>query len=393
MEELICKEENCNSIAKYNLIKQKPALYCSKHKKVEMVNISIKYCIENDCYYTPSFNYENLPKRFCKTHKKNNMINVKHKKCEFIEDNKKCTFIASYNLKNQTAKFCKSHKTDEMVDSRHKVCIFEKCDKRPLYNYNGKTPLYCKDHKNNDMTDVNNKIKCMTTVEECGKSPTYNYEGLPPRYCTEHKEKEMIDLKHPKCKYMHNTVQCKNIATYSYKNNKNRIYCNLHKKDNMENPACSKCTNCKLFYVTHKTNYLCSYCNTDKPSKQKSKEKIIKELFEKHKLNFVYNKKVANECCYDYYPDFLFDCNYYYVIVEVDENAHNQYDKECELIRMNNIQMSIGLPCKFIRYNPDNKKFSKEEKEEKLIKILKEYLNKNYEELKTEEPLYLYYEN
>jgi len=393
MNELICKEENCSTSAKYNVLFQKPALYCCKHKKDGMVNISTKYCIENDCYLTPSFNYENLPKRFCKIHKKDNMINVKHKKCEFNEDNNKCTFIASYNLKNQPAKFCKIHKTDEMVDSRHKLCIFENCDKRPLYNDNGKTPLYCKDHKNNDMTDVNNKIKCMTTVEECGKSPTYNYEGLPPRYCTQHKEDGMIDSKHSKCKYMNNTVQCKNIAYYSYKNTKVRIYCNLHKKDNMENLSCTKCTNCKLFYVTNKTNYLCSYCNTNKPKIQLTKELNVKKLFDKHNLIYTYNKYIQNDCCYKYRPDFVFDCITFFIIVEVDENAHKQYDKNCELIRMNNIQMSIGLPCKFIRYNPDNKKFSKEEKEEKLIKILKEYLNKNYEELKTEEPLYLYYEN
>lgn len=397
MDELICKEENCSKSAKYNVLFQKPPLYCSKHKKDGMVNISTKYCIENDCYSTPSFNYENLPKRFCKTHKKDGMENVKHKKCEFVDnDNKKCTLVASYNEKNKPPKFCKAHKTENMVDSRHKMCIAENCDKRPLYNTNGKTPLYCKEHKEDDMKDVNNKIKC--DIIGCGKSPTYNFEGLLPRYCTKHRKDGMIDLKHPKCKYIDNqtNVICNSKAYYSYKNDnidKKRVYCNLHKNDNMVNFSAKKCKNCDLFYVIKKTNYLCSYCNTNKPKIQLTKELNVKKLFDKHNLIYTYNKYIQNDCCYKYRPDFVFDCITFFIIVEVDENAHKQYDKNCELIRMNNIQMSIGLPCKFIRYNPDNKKFSKEEKEEKLIKILKEYLNKNYEELKTEEPLYLYYEN
>jgi len=391
MDELKCKEEDCSSIAKYNVLKQKPALYCFKHKKDGMINISTKYCIENDCYLTPSFNFENLPKRFCKTHKKDGMENVKHKKCEFVDkDNKKCTLVASYNEKNKPAKFCKTHKTENMVDSRHKMCIVEDCNKRPLYNTNGKTPLYCKEHKEDDMKDVNNKIKCI--IPDCNKSPTYNSDGLPARYCTTHKEDGMIDCKHSKCKYMENMIQCKNIAYYSYKNNPTRIYCNLHKKDNMVNLSCTKCKNCNLFYVTKQTNYLCSYCNPVKSKREKTKENEIKKLLKTHNIEFINDKQIKNECCYKYRPDFLIDCNTYFVIVEVDENAHKHYEKECELIRMNNIQMSIGLPCKFIRYNPDNKKFTKTEKETTLIDKVKEYLNKNLDELQTESPEYLYYE-
>ena len=43
---------------------------------------------------------------------------------------------------------------------------------------------------------------------------------------------------------------------------------------------------------------------------------------------------------------------------------------------MNNISIGLGLPCKFIRYNPDNKNFKKREKQEKLINILNENLYK-----------------
>jgi hypothetical protein len=53
---------------------------------------------------------------------------------------------------------------------------------------------------------------------------------------------------------------------------------------------------------------------------------------------------------------------------------------------MNNISIGLGLPCKFIRYNPDNKNFKKQEK---LINILNENLYK--EMLDNIEVQYLFY--
>lgn len=109
----------------------------------------------------------------------------------------------------------------------------------------------------------------------------------------------------------------------------------------------------------------------------------------KHDFKFTSDKTFINDCCLRYRPDFLFDCGSYYLIVECDEDAHNQYDKECEIIRMNNISSGLGLPTKFIRYNPDNKEFNKKHKENVLVNTIKENIDKEFiEDLL---PIYLFY--
>jgi hypothetical protein len=52
----------------------------------------------------------------------------------------------------------------------------------------------------------------------------------------------------------------------------------------------------------------------------------------------------------------MIDCDSYFLIIEVDENQHNRYEKECEEPRMNMITQSLGMPTFWIRYNPDDYK-------------------------------------
>lgn len=130
-----------------------------------------------------------------------------------------------------------------------------------------------------------------------------------------------------------------------------------HDKQKYQCISCSPdtkyyCISCSLFGgVSKQNNYLCSYCNTDKPSRKKTKEERVKQLLLDNNLEFIHDKMITNVCCLKYRPDFLFDCVNYYLILECDENGHSQYEQSCEIIRMNNI--CIGLPTKFIRYNPD----------------------------------------
>ena len=56
---------------------------------------------------------------------------------------------------------------------------------------------------------------------------------------------------------------------------------------------------------------------------------------------------------------------------------------------MNHISIGIGLPTKFIRYNPDKKGVSKQIKEDSLIDCLKQELEKDY--LNDLQPIYLFY--
>lgn len=149
------------------------------------------------------------------------------------------------------------------------------------------------------------------------------------------------------------------------------------------------CTSCRLFIVTKKNNYLCSYCNPNTSKNKKTKENRLKEFLIKNNITFIQDKMIKNDCCLKYRPDFLIDCNSYFIILECDENGHEQYDKECEVIRMNNIASGLGLPTKFIRYNPDKKGIRINKKEELLLETVNKYLNKDF--LEDLEIVYLFY--
>ncbi len=130
------------------------------------------------------------------------------------------------------------------------------------------------------------------------------------------------------------------------------------------------CLSCRSFVVNKSNNYLCSYCNPIKKIKQKNKEIKLKKWLDSENYIITYNKRCQiNNKCY-MYPDFLINCNAYYLIIECDEFAHKSYSYIDERIRENNIYKALGLPCVFIRYNPDNKKI----KEKTKLIILKSYI-------------------
>ena len=54
------------------------------------------------------------------------------------------------------------------------------------------------------------------------------------------------------------------------------------------------------------------------------------------------------------YPDIRFDCNWFQLIVEIDEFQHRGKDYSCDERRMYDIIAKLGMSCVFIRYNPDN---------------------------------------
>jgi len=139
----------------------------------------------------------------------------------------------------------------------------------------------------------------------------------------------------------------------------------------------NKCRNCKLFYVRKENKFLCSYCNPDKTTRRKTKELKVKTFLEENNYKFIYNKKCNLDIsCQTYFPDFLIDKGTFFLIIECDEDAHNSYDKDCERIRENNICFSLGLPCVFLRFNPDKKKIKTKTKQKILKSYIEYYKNK-----------------
>jgi len=54
-------------------------------------------------------------------------------------------------------------------------------------------------------------------------------------------------------------------------------------------------------------------------------------------------------------PDLLLDLGYQVIIIEIDENQHNNYDCSCDNKRLMEISQDLGFrPIVFIRFNPDS---------------------------------------
>ena len=90
---------------------------------------------------------------------------------------------------------------------------------------------------------------------------------------------------------------------------------------------------------------------------------MIKYLDQFIDTNFkVKDDSIINIVCNLYRPDRIYDCNTHFVVVECDEYQHKNKSfcssyrdlKHAELSRMHEIQNACGLPCIFLRWNPDN---------------------------------------
>ena len=81
------------------------------------------------------------------------------------------------------------------------------------------------------------------------------------------------------------------------------------------------CYKCKLYISNYKNNYLCSYCNPIKSIRKRTKENNINKFLLK---NFISNKKCnidIDNTCQTHYPDFLIDCNTFFLIIRGTRNA------------------------------------------------------------------------
>lgn len=314
-----CIFENCYKYPNYNYSGEKKRLYCSLHKLDGMIDVKNKMCENVNCNRLPSFNYEKIKTpQFCALHKAINMINVKDRTCNFNG----CNTIPIFNYVNKNkAIYCNLHKLSGMVDVKNKTCKNDNCFVQPNYNYkNEKNAIFCKLHKLENMVDVKNK-HCESN--ECIKIANFNYKNLKAKFCFTHKLKDMVNVNQKMC--LNNW--CENAAS------KNKIY----------------------------KNY-CSYCyvNTfpDQPISRnyKTKESAVSQFITTNFPNFTWNldKKIEDGCS-KRRPDLICDLGYQVIIIEVDENQHTNYDCSCENKRIMQLSQDVGhRPIVFIRFNPDD---------------------------------------
>lgn len=362
-----CNIINCENRARFGITK---IIRCNIHKEHNMINLCSKKCQFKNCKKTASLGDPGtkMPK-WCSNHKNINSINTTKILCEY----KNCNIIASFGT--EKALRCCIHKNTNDINLLSKKCIINNCKKVACYGT--LVVEKCKTHKNkNDINLLSKKCESLG----CNIYPSFGIK-IALR-CKKHKLITDINLKLKRC------IKCSKTATFGITTAQ---HCNEHKLLNEKNlrKTIFACISCGLNYNTirKRKQTLCYYCDPTKILKKK--ELIIKNLLEKNNYTFIYDKpcNINNECK-KYRPDFLIDCNTYFIIVEVDEFAHKNYDQSCEIIRMNIICDNLGLPTIFIRYNPDNKNFSTKIKHAKLLDVLNYNLKNTPDGPKIE---YLYY--
>lgn len=281
---------------------------------------------------------------------------------------KNCTVKrAIYGKPDEKPECCAKHKEEGMIDLKNKKCEFLGCNKQPSYNTSGEKPKFCVEHKEKDMVDVINK-KC--EFSGCNKQPCYNKEGEKIRkFCIEHKKDGMINVKDKKCVF----TGCNILARFNKKGEKAK-FCAEHKEEGMINVKDKICILCDETYANKKYKGYCFRCFVYTfPDEKITRNYKVKE---QHVVDFIKNEfkdlnmefdKIIKCGCSKRRPDCIIDLYHYVIIIEIDENQHQNYI--CEQARMEQIYEDLGnRPVIFIRFNTDSYK-----KNGKIIKSCFKY--------------------
>lgn len=96
--------------------------------------------------------------------------------------------------------------------------------------------------------------------------------------------------------------------------------------------------------------------NIDISRNFKTKEKAVVESVLSKFPDFSWrHDKLIEDSCSKRRPDLFLDVGSHIIIVEIDENRHNQYDCSCENKRLMEISQDVGhRSIVFIRFNPDH---------------------------------------
>ena len=157
------------------------------------------------------------------------------------------------------------------------------------------------------------------------------------------------------------------------------------------------CQHCK-YANTSTIKYFKPFCAScfyflfpENPRVKNYKTKEQKFMFPLQKLypELILDKPIHGGCSKKR-PDGLIDCLTHSVIVEIDENQHNEYDETCENRRMMELFHDLGSrPIVFIRLNPDSyqrdgRTFSSIfSKTNNVIRFNQKEFNRRFEKLQT----------
>lgn len=382
-----CSISSCSTKSMYD-----NAMYCYYHGFDELIPTVVKYCIEHNCWNEPTHNYKYVePAIYCSKHKKKTMTKCKGKLAyppqgkwtfkfatynadgrEYVGSKQVIDYASLYKSysneddKNTILTFAQFHKINRpyfvsnatsLKASREmlwklvteKKCIWNRCDEIPTHNFpNYCYGILCAKHKLSGMISSSD-----STCQQSGCLQPAKFGKLheDATHCELHKKKNQYsdNERYPKC----NEVGCGDIAKYAKNENSYPTKCAKHCRQD-KNVVEKPCKVCGLEYKKEEMkNGTCEYCR--KKTIRGAKESAMKDLLKEHKIGIAtYNKKIKNGS-YDYRPDFFINKATFNIILEVDENQHKSYDKDCEIKRMYEIHSeALGeIPTIFIRYNCD----------------------------------------
>ena len=340
-------EEGCDSLnPSFDIKGSKKGRFCSAHRTAEMVDVKSKRCEHQGCDSQPTFNIKGSKKgRFCSQHKTAEMVDVKNKRCNF----EGCDSLNPvFDIKGGKGHFCALHKTAEMVDVRNKRCEHEVCDSlNPSFDINGGKGRFCAKHKTAEMVDVRKK-RC--EHEECETKASYGIPGHQKSHCFPHRQKGMIRRPNAKCCHS----KCKEMAIWG--TNWVPKHCEAHKTPEDKNLVERPCASCGLIYVLNDSNK-CEYCNPEsfETSRLAKQNALMSSLDYRNLVGESTDKKIDNGICGAERPDRVYDFGDKILVLECDENQHQDRACLCEQTRMVNIGQSFGgIPVYFIRFNPDD---------------------------------------
>ena len=332
---VICENTDCKKHASFNNPSEPNARFCATHKLENMINVKHARCEHTGCNKQPSYNLPGLKARFCATHKLENMIAV-FTRCEHEE----CNTQPTYNLPNEPkARFCDIHKLADMINVKNARCEHTGCNTRPNYNLPGESKArFCAIHKLEGMISTSNKF-CL----ECKSPATYGITGKKPTHCETHKKPDQVCIAElSKC------VNCPKSWAALHNNKKYCLDCCPCKKTVIH--VGKICVTCNPEYYEFDKTSVCKGCIQNKHASHIREWIVMKHLTKTIDTPFIHDKAVGE--CTKKRPDAMFELLRHVVIVEVDENQHQNY--QCERARINEIISSIGgKPVIIIRFNPD----------------------------------------
>ncbi len=404
-----CMVLNCTTKStRYFKDGDKLYLLCAKHSisgsfiKFEIKKYSPnRLCAYKDCVKCSIFG-DDINITYCIDHKKDHHINTRNKHLLCLNKCGKQGIFGMEGLKGTYCKSCIPNDNNYYYDLRHKnaMCKTVGCNTRASLVENGEgKPIWCISHVPNDGKKYKDSSKNYCKQEGCELMALYtkdNKSKINLEYCARHRPEGYWNP-YKRCDYIYeNGERCKIEAAYGLEQNR-PISCFTHKKDGYNNTNLKKCDKCdKIAYyglrednikltcrlhaesnyvnVAYKLctcgtaqnpNYLpyCAKCYyKNNPDIQVSKifgikeKRVVDYMKESYEdLELFNNKRIVGGSS-SRRPDILIKVNKHaYIMIEIDENQHDNYDKHDEDERLKIIANDIkGIRALYqIRFNPD----------------------------------------